>query len=199
MNTPEKLLDRLNKIGEVLSTRSDTRALIGLGSVGTELKRLDVYSDLDFFVIVEAASKQRYIDKLDWLAEAADIVYAFRNTTDGYKLLYDDGIFCEMAVFAPEELDDIPFAEGRIVWKATGVDGAIHLPKTDKDRLSAPAETEWLVGEAITNLYVGLCRFHRGEKLSAARFVQGYAVDRILELSYQLEAVVRTPTQGIGC
>jgi hypothetical protein len=42
-------------------------------------------------------------------------------------------------------------------------------------------------GEALTNLYVGLLRYHRGEKLSAARFIQGYAVDRILELSALLE------------
>jgi hypothetical protein len=43
---------------------------------------------------------------------------------------------------------------------------------------------EWLIGEALTNLYVGLCRFHRGEKLSAMRFIQHYAVDRIVELSF---------------
>ena len=39
-----------------------------------------------------------------------------------------------------------------------------------------------MVGEALTNLYVGLCRFRRGEKLSAARFVQQHAVDRVIEL-----------------
>jgi hypothetical protein len=32
-------------------------------------------------------------------------------------------------------------------------------------------------------LYVGLGRYHRGEKLSAMRFIQGYAVDRLLELA----------------
>ena len=39
-----------------------------------------------------------------------------------------------------------------------------------------------MVGEALTNLHVGLCRFRRGEKLSAARFVQQHAVDRVIEL-----------------
>jgi hypothetical protein len=34
------------------------------------------------------------------------------------------------------------------------------------------------VGEAITNLYVGLHRDLRGERLTATRFIQGYAVDR---------------------
>jgi hypothetical protein len=46
---------------------------------------------------------------------------------------------------------------------------------------------EWLIGEALTNLYVGLSREARGEKLSAMRFIQGYAVDRIVELSEKIE------------
>jgi hypothetical protein len=46
---------------------------------------------------------------------------------------------------------------------------------------------DWLIGEALTNLYVGLCRYHRGEKLSAQRLVQHYAVDRLLELAALVE------------
>jgi hypothetical protein len=44
-----------------------------------------------------------------------------------------------------------------------------------------------VVGEAITNLYVGMGRDKRGEKLSAMRFIQGYAVDRLLELAETIE------------
>lgn len=40
----------------------------------------------------------------------------------------------------------------------------------------------------MTNLYVGLGRYHRGEKLSALRLIQHYAVDRILELTKHVEA-----------
>jgi hypothetical protein len=39
------------------------------------------------------------------------------------------------------------------------------------------------LGEALTNLYVGLCRYRRGEKLSAFRFIQQYAVDRVMDLT----------------
>ena len=48
-------------------------------------------------------------------------------------------------------------------------------------------DKEFLVGEAVTNLYVGMGRDKRGEKLSAMRFIQGYAVDRLLELSEHIE------------
>ncbi len=53
---------------------------------------------------------------------------------------------------------------------------------------NGPAHTlEWLIGEALTNLYVGLGRFHRGERLSALRLIQVFAVDRILELAHFVE------------
>jgi hypothetical protein len=48
------------------------------------------------------------------------------------------------------------------------------------------------LGEALTNLYVGLGRYWRGEKLSAARFIQGYAVDRVLQLIERI-----TPEAGV--
>ena len=46
----------------------------------------------------------------------------------------------------------------------------------------------FLLGEALSNLYVGLGRLRRGEKLSALRFIQGYAVDRVLELARRVES-----------
>jgi hypothetical protein len=182
---PTELLARLDAIGGSLSASPHGLALIGLGSVGVELERLDAYSDLDFFAIVEDGYKAQYIHDLSWLGAVNPIAYQFRNTADGYKLRFADGIFCEFAVFELSELQAIPFSRGRIIWKQP------HLP----DTLGAPSQTassmpptvEHLVGEAITNLYVGLGRFHRGEKLSAMRFIQGYAVDRILDLAPHLE------------
>jgi lincosamide nucleotidyltransferase B/F len=111
------LLTRLDEIGRSLERSGHGLALIGLGSVGLELDRIDAYSDLDFFVIVEDGYKQAYIDSLGWLSDIHPVAYLFRNTVDGYKLLFADGIFCEFAVFELGELQNIPFAPGRIVWK----------------------------------------------------------------------------------
>lgn len=186
------LLARLNAIGASLAQTSHALALIGLGSVGAELERLDDYSDLDFFAIVESGCKEQFLNHLGWLSAAAPIAYAFRNTADGYKLLYADGVFCEFAVFEEPELRQVPFAAGRIVWKRAHVAETLHLPQKASP---APEERpiEWLVGEAVTNLYVGLCRFRRGEKLSAMRFIQGYAVDRVLELAEIIETEAGLP------
>ena len=36
--------------------------------------------------------------------DAAPLAWAFRNTVDGFKVLFADGIYGEFAVFEPEEL-----------------------------------------------------------------------------------------------
>lgn len=192
---PQFLLTRLDEIGQSLATTRHALALLGLGSAGLELDRMDPYSDLDFFAVVEDGYKQEYINSLEWLSDIHPIAYQFRNTDDGYKLLFVDGIFCEFAVFELGELKDIPFAPGRIVWKRPEVPDMIAFPIA---KISTPSkrDKDWLLGEALTNLYVGLQRDKRGEKLSAMRFIQGFAVDRLLELVEYVEqanAVHRDP------
>jgi hypothetical protein len=181
----EALLKRLDEIAASLASTGHGLALIGVGSVGAEIDRIDDYSDLDFFAVVRDGYKQRFIENLDWLSAVHPIAYVFQNTVDGFKLLYADGIFCEMAVFDPAEMAHIPFAGPRIVWSAEDFDPSLAVPR---NKPPAKRDTEWLLGEALTNLYVGLGRYHRGEKLSAIRFVQGYAVDRVVELVEHLAA-----------
>ncbi len=182
MKRPETLLRRLDDIGRSLAQNATALALIGLGSVGRELDRLDDYSDLDFFVIVENGHKQAYIDDLGWLDTAHPLVYRFRNSADGYKFLFADGIYGEMAVFTPQELATAAYAPGRLVWRRDDAPEAWAAPTNWPPRRSRPT-ADHLLGEALTNLYVGLGRFRRGEKLSAFRFIQGYAVDRVLDLT----------------
>ncbi len=184
MNKKEDLLKRLEEIGYSLAQSEGGLALLGLGSVGQELARLDEYSDLDFFAIVQPGCKAQFIANLDWLSRIQPVAYAFKNTAYGYKLLFADGIFCEFAVFEPPELANITFVDGRIIWQAADFD-ASPLDKPTVEKQDRPVE--WLVGEALTNLYVGLGRYRRGEKLSAARFIQWYAVDRAVELAARIE------------
>jgi lincosamide nucleotidyltransferase len=182
----ELLIERLNAIGKSLAESGNALALIGMGSVGIERERMDEYSDLDFFAIVEKGYKQKYIENIDWLSKIHPVTYKFKNTDDGYKLLYADGIFCEFAVFELHELDNADYAEGKIIWKKDYISETIAVPKK-KSPQNNEVNVEWLLGEAITNLYVGLCRHKRGEKLSASRFIQVYAVDRILHLAKMIE------------
>jgi len=184
------LLQRLDAIGASLRDSGHALALIGLGSVGRETERIDAYSDLDFFAIVEPGHKARFIDRLDWLERAHPLVWHYRNTPDGHKALMADGVLCEFAVFEPQELDAIPFAPGRVVWKRDDVADDIAVSRRALPPPRWP-DADWLMSEALSCLYVGLQRWHRGEKLSAARFVQSHALDRLIELEAQ-----RVPPTG---
>ncbi len=187
MTRPQQLLARLDAIGRSLEDSGHARALLALGSVGLETERLDAFSDLDFFVLVEDGRKARYLGNLDWLSAAGPVVYSFQNTVDGHKALYADGIFCEFAVFEEGELAGIPFSRGRFVWRAAGVPDALAEPVKGPEPLPARS-VEWLVGEALTNVYVGLGRALRGELLAGFKLVQVSAVDRLVELVDHLDA-----------
>jgi hypothetical protein len=191
MHKRELLLKRFEEIGRSLQASGRALALLGLGSVGLETGRLDEFSDLDFFVVAKDGAKASFIESLAWLAQAAPVAYSYRNTADGHKVLFEDGVFCEFAVFEAHELSGIPFAHGRLVWREEGFDETVCVPRRAAGR--APSSPEWLLGEALTSLYVGLCRLRRGEKLAAMRAIQVQAVSHTLELAVTVEQPTPVP------
>jgi hypothetical protein len=188
--TPKVLQERLASLARELSTNADALALLALGSVGMETDRLDNWSDLDFFVLVRDGAKQRFIGNLDWLAAAQPLAWHFQNTVDGHKALMTDGVFCEFAVFEVHELSRIPYAPGRFVWRRSEIEESLASPTLP---LPAQRESTWLVGEALSNLIIGLQRLARGEKLAAMRMIQVYSLDRVLEYLELQQAVSNEP------
>jgi hypothetical protein len=130
-------------------------------------------------VVVADQAKAHYLTDLGWLAAVGPIAYAVRNTVDGYKLLYADGVFCEFAVFTRAELGVAAASGVCLIWEREGAALELPAPATPPE----PPAVAWQLGETLTNLYVGLGRLQRGEQLSAARFIQHYAVDRVQALA----------------
>jgi hypothetical protein len=173
---PERLLAFLDRLGAELDRRGDAVALLGLGSVGRDLHRLDEHSDADFFVVVDdAAARDRYLADIDWLEAAQPVVWSFENSDAGRKALLEGDLFAEYAVFSLAEMDTAGYPPGRLHWSRADAPAGLELPKVPAPQ---PDSIEHQIGEAITNLYVGLHRDLRGERLTATRFIQGYAVDR---------------------
>jgi hypothetical protein len=173
---PARLLAFLDRLGAELDRRGDAVALLGLGSVGRDLHRLDEHSDADFFVIVDSLeTRGRYIADIDWLEAVHPVVWSFQNSEHGRKALLEDGLFAEYAVFTLDDLAIAGYPPARVHWSRADAPAGLELPRTP---LPTPRSLEYEVGEAVTNLYVGLHRDLRGERLTATRFVQGYAVDR---------------------
>lgn len=176
----KRLLDRLNRIGEVLRDRGDAVALLGLGSVGRDLHRLDEHSDLDFFAVVDDEAKGRYLNSVDWLEAAAAVAFSFPNTADGRKVLFADGLYAEYAVFTVTELREAEYPPARLVWQREDAPDRLDLPARHPPQERFDISHQ--VNEAMTNLFVGLHRELRGERLSAMRLIQVHAVDRILHV-----------------
>lgn len=186
MDRTTHLRQRLDDIGRALAGFDDALALIGLGSVGQELERLDAYSDLDFFVIVRPGAKDRFLENIDWLEAAAPVVFRHRGTGDGLHVLFADGIYAESAVFTVAELGRAAYTPGRIIWKQPWVSDDLATPAAQPQPPRGRTLAK-LLGEIQCNLYVGLLRFRRGERQAAAREVQLYAVDRLLQLAATME------------
>ena len=184
MTKTELLKYRLDQIATSLEATGQALSLLGLGSAGSEMERMDDYSDLDFFAIVRDGQKDVFLQNLDWLSNIAPIAYAFMNTVDGFKVLYADEVFLEFAVFETAELKGIPLTSEKIIWQDKSFAASI-LKSVQQE--SETLDLERTLGEALTNLYVGMARYRRGEKMSAFRFVQGYAVDRVLDLTSLIE------------
>ncbi|WP_083707441.1 hypothetical protein [Intrasporangium flavum] len=172
----ERLLAFLDRLGAVLAERGDAVALLGLGSVGLDLHRIDEHSDADFFVVVDdPTALERYLADVDWLEAAQPVVWSFENSGAGRKALLADGLFAEYAVFTLAQMDTAGYPPGRIHWSRADAPAGLDRPKVP---VPQPPSLDHEVGEAITNLYVGLHRDLRGERLTATRFIQGYALDR---------------------
>ncbi|MEW1952097.1 hypothetical protein [Terrabacter sp. NPDC080008] len=177
---PQRLIAFLDRLAAELDRRGDAVALLGLGSVGRDLHRLDEHSDADFFVVVDdEPARDRYLAAIDWLEAAQPVVWSFENSRAGRKALLQDGLFAEYAVFSLAELETAGYPPGRVHWSRPDAPAGLEIPKAP---LPQPDSLEHQVGEAITNLYVGLHRDLRGERLTATRFIQGYAVDRWVTL-----------------
>lgn len=190
MASKERLLQRLDQIGEMLGTKGGVQALMGVGSVGVETDRIDEYSDLDFFVIVAPGYRERFIDHLDWLEEVHPLAYHFKNSDAGHKILFEDGIYGEFAVFDEAQLKTAGYAGARIVWRDPAFAGK-EIPRSNGSfpRLKA-ASVEHAIGEAVTNLYVGLGRFLRGERFTAHLFVHAYALGQVTKVIHLVEPEV---------
>jgi hypothetical protein len=175
------MLRRLDDLAAHLTARRDAIALLGLGSAGVEYDRMDDHSDLDFFVIVRDGAKPRYLADLDWLTAVHPVAYSFANDRNGRKALFADGVFVEYAIFTLDELARLPFTGARVVWQSA--DAPPGLVEWGKTPAGPPYDTiEFHLNEALTNLYVGLHRQLRGERLTATRFIQSYAVDHVIAL-----------------
>jgi hypothetical protein len=150
-------------------------ALIGAGSAGAEIARMDQYSDIDFFLIVEDDFSSGFINDNSWFGRDLPIVFAFRDTDHGNKALLENGVFLEFAIFTQAELAQNGIPGLRTIWSKSG----FSLPDLSAKQPTV-REVSYYVDQALSNLLVGALRLHRGERLAALAMIERYALTNLL-------------------
>ena len=165
-----------------LPLHSDIEALVWAGS-SADVARADEWSDLDFFVVTREGAQEQLRRDLSWLPFSAGIALAARETAHGLKVLFDDGLVLEFAVFDRHELSQSVINHHAVAF------GDVH-EAVQRIHRSAPAPSISSPHEhlalAYTLLVIAVGRARRGEHLVAGLGVRSYAVSHLLQAAHGL-------------
>jgi hypothetical protein len=165
-----------------LAGHDDVLGLVAVGSMAGRDYQPDEWSDHDFYLIVRAGSQARYRAQVDWLPRPDEIVWSFAETEHGRKTLYRDGHLLEYAVFDEAELHLARSNRYRVLIDRAAVGRQMAEVEAATESAAAGRGDAFHAGQFLTNLLVGLGRYHRGEVLSAHRFVKAGAAEHLLTL-----------------
>lgn len=169
-----------------LRLEADPRVL-GLVVVGSTAERdyaPDRWSDHDFFVVASPGSQESFRSDLGWLPRSEEIALSFRETAHGVKVVLRDGHVLEFAVFDPEELALARVNRYRVLFDRERIgerlERVVQATRSSPD-LVVPGD-DWLTGQFLTALLVGVARHHRGERLSGRQLVANQGVMYLVRL-----------------
>ncbi len=166
-------------------------ALIALGSMAQQDYQPDEWSDHDFFVITIQGVQEDMRQDLSWLPRPNEIVFHFRETEHGLKVLYRGGHLLEYAVFNEDELQVARLNRYRVLLDKAGLAPKLtELALSTEDFVArSHTEPDKRFAEFLMNIFVGVGRQARGEQISGRQFIKTYALTHLLHM---LAAVVPT-------
>ena len=182
--TPENYERFTQELTQTLSNHEHVIGIVAVGSMAARDYFPDQWSDHDFFVIVQSGYQEFFRNDLRWLPDSDDIVFSFRETAHGVKVLYRDAHLLEFAVFDPQELHLAQINRYRILMDRSNVETQMRNIRKRTTEQTEQKNVHWLFGQFLTNLLVGTGRYHRGEKLSGHAFVKQSALRNLLLLCH---------------
>jgi hypothetical protein len=171
-------LELRNALETHVQQYDEVLALVWAGSAA-DTKRIDAWSDHDFFLIVNDGHAERFRSDLFWLPMRESIAWEVRETDHGYKVVYRNGQVLEFAVFDRAELAAARVNHFALAFDKAEVEKVVRgvFTPNPPSRYTPQANLEIF----FTLLIIGVGRFRRGEVLSAGQFVRVYAVDHLLQ------------------
>jgi len=157
-----------------LENDSRVLGLIAVGSMAGQDYSPDEWSDHDFYVIVQSGEQENFRSQLEWLPDADRIVFQFRETAHGVKVLYASGHLLEFAIFDLDELHVARVNRHRILFDKQNVREHLQqvAAKTFEQTAASKPSDAYLFGQFVTNVLVASGRHARGEVLSGRHFLQ---------------------------
>ena len=131
------------QLTDSLAVRDDVLGLITVGSMAGRDYQPDEWSDHDFWVIVRPGVQDAYREHHEWLPQSANIVWAFRETEHGVKVLYRNGHLLEYAVFDVEELGLAKANRYRILIDRAGLVGRMTRMAEETAQWASAASDGW--------------------------------------------------------
>lgn len=179
--TPENYQKFMDILKQQLEAYDRVLGLIAVGSMAGQDYEPDEWSDHDFFVIVRSGEQESFRNNFNWLPFNEQIVFSYRETAHGVKVLYKDGHLLEFAIFDLQELYLARVNRYRVLLDRSNMND--HLNKIRQTTLNETSRDEvWLIGQFLTNLLVGVMRHRRGEQLSGHYLVKESALKHLLFL-----------------
>ena len=159
-------------------------SLVVLGSTADLGRAPDRWSDHDFFVVTIPGQQEAFRTSLHWLPRSGEIAFSYRETAHGVKALLRDGHLLEFAVFDPDELNLARVSNYRVLFDRERVVermARVAEATPGSPEASIPSD-DWLAGQFLTSLLVGVGRHERGERISGRQLVKGGALRHLLVL-----------------
>ena len=111
------------------------------------------------------------------------MVFRFRETAHGGKVIYEDGHMLEFAVFAPDELRLARVNRYRVLLDRADVARRMaEVAAATAAATAVPPGDAHLAGQLLSGVLVAGGRWERGERLSARAFLVGQAAPSLVRL-----------------
>jgi hypothetical protein len=173
-NYTERLRVSLESVSQVIG-------LVTLGSTADPTFR-DEWSDHDFWVITEPGAQDSLVEDLFWLPDHQNILFEVSHRPHGRTILFTNRHKVEFAVLDTSEVTSGKIERYQILIdrdRVAELIGNIHL-ETHKQAKLRP--------EALENLCVLVWSAYelsaRGEVLHARQWLDGFAINQLLNLLY---------------
>lgn len=162
-----------------LESARDVLGLVALGSTADSALR-DEWSDHDFWVITAPGAQDTLVNDLSWMPDFGDIVIVVCHGKHGRTVLYRNRHQVELAVFDVDaartgKIDryQVLIDRGQIAELIESIhQQTLQEARVKPDALENLCATVWSACE----------RYGRGEVLSARQYIDGFAVNKLLNL-----------------